>query len=206
MQKKDRGLVLLSGGIDSPVAAHAMLRKGYALTAVHFAHEAFTSKEPTDKTKRLAKKLGVRLYVVDVNDAFAKLASEAQHSLYFVLQKRLMLRVAERLAAKEKCTFLVTGENLGQVSSQTLYNLSVIEQAVSMPVLRPLLTNEKNDIVRVAREIGTFEISAGPEHCDALGPEHPNTKAELDDVLEEEEKIGVDALIEKSLKKARVVR
>ena len=203
---KEKGLVLLSGGIDSPVAAHIVKKTGADLAAVHFAHEAFTSEEPTLKAKKLAKKLKLRLYVVDVNEGFSRIASEAQHRLYFVLQKRLMLRIAEKLARKDKRTFLVTGENLGQVSSQTLYNLSVIDKAVSMPVIRPLLAYEKNDIVRVANEIGTFEISAGPEHCDALGPEHPRTRTRLEDVLKEEEIIDIDALAEKCFKTVKMAR
>lgn len=207
VKAKQQGMVLLSGGIDSPVAAHMVKKMGYSVMAIHFAHEAFTSEEPTVKAKRLAKKLKIKkMYVVDVNDAFAKLASDAQHRLYFVLQKRLMLRTAELVAHKAGCSFLVTGENLGQVSSQTLFNLSVIEKAVKIPVLRPLLTYEKNGIVKIAQEIRTFPISAGPEHCDALGPDHPRTRANLEEVLAEEERLDVGALVEKCAAGAKLVK
>lgn len=191
----ERGVLLLSGGLDSPVAGHEAQERGLDLVALHFLQEATAGPESLEKAVETAEKLGTELYAVNADEPFMTLTT-GRHKLYFVLQKRLMLRVAERLARREDASFLVTGENLGQVSSQTTWNMGVVDQAVDLPVVRPLLTMEKNEIVDKAREIGTFEISSGPEHCDALGPDHPRTRVSLDDVLEEEEDLGMDELVE----------
>ena len=195
-----KGLLLLSGGFDSPVAGHLMQQQGLAVDAMHFSLEPVTDDTAERKCRELAKALGIdRIYVAKVGDAFAEIAAKCTHRHYFVLSKRFMLRVAERIARERGCGFLVTGENLGQVSSQTLQNLTVIDAASKMAVLRPLLGFDKSEIIEVAKKIGTYEISKGPEICDALGPERPSTASTLQMIIEEESKFdwqkSVDAVV-----------
>ncbi len=183
-----RGLLLLSGGIDSPVAGY-LLRKKMDIIAVHFSQEPFTNKMPEEKCEKLAKQLGIKLIVKNLGEELENISKKCDHRYYFILMKRLLLREAEKIAKKEKCDYLITGEALAQVSSQTLDSLVAIDCAVKMPVLRPLIGFNKQEIIDVAIEIGTFDISKGPEMCDVLGPKHPTTAPDLKAVLEEEKKL-----------------
>ena len=199
-----RALLLLSGGIDSPVAGHLVARQGFEVLAVHFSLEPITDDAAAVKSRRLAERLGLpRLFVVTVGPAFAEIARACDRRLYFVLSKRLMVRIAEAIARREGCAYLLTGESLGQVSSQTLQNLRAIDQAATFVVLRPLIGFDKEETVRIAREIGTYEISEGPEICDLLGPTHPATRASIDEVLKEEAKLDVDGLVREALAGAK---
>ena len=203
---KKKALLLLSGGIDSPVAGHLMQEQGYEVKAVHFSGEPFIDKEPEEKSLKAAEKLGFKsIIVVPIGEVLMKFVKEADHRDYFVLMKRLMVRLAEKIAKDEKCDYLVTGENMGQVSSQTLNNLVVIDKASSIHVLRPLLGFDKNDIIRVAKEIDTYSVSCGPEHCDALGPEHPTTKANEWKVLEAEKGLPLKEWESECLSKRKTV-
>ncbi|MFQ5920155.1 MAG: tRNA sulfurtransferase [Thermoplasmata archaeon] len=198
--KDEKGTLLLSGGIDSPVAGHLMASQGTEVLALHCSLEPFTDRAPEEKSRKIAETLGFSaLYVAHLGDALAQIARKARRRYYFVLSKRLMFRVAEELARREGSTFLITGESLGQVSSQTLWNLRAIEAAVNLPVLRPLIGWDKIDIIREAERIGTFPISVGPEVCDVLGPAHPTTRAKLEVVEAEEARLHYDALLEGSV-------
>lgn len=202
-----RALLLLSGGIDSPVAGHLMASCGLEVLGVHFSLEPITDDAAAKKSRLLAEKLGLRrLFVVPVGPAFAEVANACDRRLYFVLTKRLMVRIAEAIARREGCDFLLTGESLGQVSSQTLQNLRAIDQATGLVVLRPLFGFDKSETIRVAKEIGTYAISEGPEICDLLGPPHPATRASLPWVLEMESKIDVGRLVGEALSKEREER
>jgi len=193
----ERALLLLSGGIDSPVAGHLMAERGLRLDAVHFSLEPITDDAATVKSRKLAQVVGLgRLYVAIVGPAFADIAARCNRRLYFVLTKRMMVRCAEALARREGHRFLVTGENLGQVSSQTLANLAVIDAAATIPVLRPLIGFDKREIIDLAKRIGTYAISEGPEICDLLGPPHPATHARIAVVEGEEAKLDVPRLVE----------
>jgi thiamine biosynthesis protein ThiI len=186
-EEKPKGLLLLSGGIDSPVAGWMVMRAGYPLAAVHFSSEPFVGPEVAGKCAVICEKIGIKEFeAIDIGRMLERMAAEGKFDFYFVLQKRLMLRLACRAAARLGCSFLVTGENLGQVSSQTLRNLYAINPASSLPVVRPLISFNKEDIISIARKIGTFEISKGPEACCVLGPKHPSTAARLGDVIEAE--------------------
>lgn len=203
----ERALLLLSGGIDSPVAGHLMARRGLEVLAVHFSLEPITDDAAAVKSRRLAERLGIsKLVVVTVGPAFAKIAKVCDLKLYFVLSKRLMVRIAEAIAKREGCAYLITGESLGQVSSQTLPNLRAIDAASTIVVLRPLIGFDKEETVRIAREIGTYEISEGPEICDLLGPMHPATKASVEQVLGEEAGLDVGRLVREALATAREER
>jgi len=186
----EKAVLLLSGGFDSAVAGKMLLDKGFEIHCVHFSYEPFTGPEPEQKVRKLVKHLKFKsLKVIKIAKKLEEISKKTERKYYFVLTKRLMLKLAEKEAKKLKAKYLVTGANLAQVSSQTLENLSVIDKAVTLPVLRPVLTFEKQEIVDKARVLGTYDISAGPEVCDVLGPKHPTTIADLDAVLEEEKKL-----------------
>ena len=195
-----KGLLLLSGGFDSPVAGHLMKQQGLEIDAIHFSLEPVTDDAAEKKCMELARIIGLRkVYVAKVGDAFTKIAANCSHRFYFVLSKRMMVRVAEAVARRDGYSFLVTGENLGQVSSQTLQNLTVIDNAARIPVLRPLLGFDKEEIISAAKELGTYETSKGPEICDALGPDRPSTAATLSEVLQEESNLDGEKLITEAI-------
>ena len=173
-----------------------MARQGFDLAAAHFSLEPITDEGSTRKARRLVEILGLAsLHTVRVGEAFAEIAHACDRRFYFVLTKRLMVRLADAIADQVGADLLVTGENLGQVSSQTLANLRVIDAVARRPVLRPLIGMDKQEIVDRARAIGTYETSKGPEICDLLGPPRPATQARLDRVLAEESKLDFRALV-----------
>lgn len=191
-----RGVLLLSGGFDSPVAGHLMAAQGLELIAAHFSLEPITDDAAAIKARTLCKILGIEsLYVVRVGEAFAEVAHAANRRFYFLLTKRLMVRLADAIADREGADVLVTGENLGQVSSQTLASLRAIDAVARRPVLRPLIGFDKQEIVDRAKSIGTYEVSKGPEICDLLGPPRPSTHARMEQVLAEETKLDLDRLV-----------
>jgi tRNA uracil 4-sulfurtransferase len=197
------GLLLLSGGFDSPVAGSMVLASGRTLDAVHYTMEPFTDDASVHKARDLAKRLGLRrLIVIPLGDDLAEFTRKCGHRYYFVLLKRLMVRVAERVAAEVGATYLVTGENLGQVSSQTLSNMSVVDQIATIPIIRPVMGLDKQEIIDYAKRISTYETSKGPELCDLLGPKHPATHTSVDEILLEEAKLDVEALVKNALSKA----
>jgi len=203
--QKPKGLLLLSGGIDSPVAAYLVGRKA-ELIALHFSNEKITGKESIEKSKQLCRVLGIKKFIViDISDQLAEIASKCKHAYYFVLMRRIMYRIAERIAKQEQCDFIATGESLGQVSSQTLANLVAISQATNMPIVRPLLGFDKEETIKIAKQIGTFEISKGKEMCDVLGPKHPITRASIARVLEEESKLELESMVETALSAAQTL-
>jgi len=207
MEIEGAGLLLLSGGFDSPVAGHLMRTNRHMdVLALHFSLEPVTDDASTHKAAKLAAMLGFRkLLVVRAGDAFKEIVKRTRHKLYFVLSKRLMMRVASEVARREGCAWLLTGESLGQVSSQTLANLRAIDRAATVPVLRPLIAFDKQEIIDRAKAIGTYEVSVGPELCDVLGPEHPATQARLDEVAAEEANLDMEALVAQVLSTLAVV-
>lgn len=169
---------------------------GHEVGAVHFSQEPFTDDGPEQKSLACARELGIApTWISRAGEAFGRLTKECEHRYYFVLSKRLMARAADRIAEWEGYDALATGENLGQVSSQTLQNISCIHEAVDRPILTPLLALDKNEIVEIAKELGTYELSVGPEVCDVLGPDHPSTAASLGKVQGEEAKLDMEALL-----------
>lgn len=180
-----------------------MSRQGYDIVAAHFSLEPITDDGSTLKSRKLAEILGLpTLYVVRVGEAFAEVAHACHRRFYFVLTKRLMVRLADAIADREGAEALLTGENLGQVSSQTLMNLRAIDAAARRPVLRPLIGMDKQEIMDRAKDIGTYDVSVGPEICDLLGPPRPATAARLDQILEEETKLDIDALVASCLSRS----
>ncbi len=202
-----KGVLLISGGFDSPVAGHLMTQQGFVLAAAHFSLEPITDDGSSIKSRKLVELLGLStLYVIRVGEAFAEIAHSCNRRFYFVLTKRLMVRLADAIADRESAEVLVTGENLGQVSSQTLANLRAIDSVARRPVLRPLIGMDKQEIMDRARRIGTYEISKGPEICDLLGPPRPATQARPEQISAEEARLDVEGLVAACVETARPER
>jgi len=200
-----KALALLSGGFDSAVAIYLMKDK-FEIIALHFSLEPFTDDTPEKKSMELAKKLKIKnLYVINHSNEHSEITKKCDHRYYYIISRRLMYQVAEKLAKRLNCNFILDGCNLGQVSSQTLSNLSVIMHGVDIPALHPLLCYDKDQIIQLARKINTYKISEGPEMCNVLGPKHPATRSNLKIIEKEESKINVNDLIESSLNSLRKV-
>jgi thiamine biosynthesis protein ThiI len=190
-----RALVLLSGGIDSPVALHMAAKRGLDVVAVHFMSPPYTSPMAQEKIRKISEKLCGwvgRLPVLFVNftEIQERIAKYCPDNLSTVLMRRSMMRVAEKISVKEKCNAIITGESLGQVASQTLEALICIDDATSLPVLRPLICLDKAETIQRARHIGTFEPSILPyeDCCTVFTPKNPKTKPHLKEVIAAEEK------------------
>ena len=203
-------IALVSGGIDSPVAAYVAMRCGFDVTPLVMDNGLF-SQESVRKARAIMGVLkkyhkGEAYYVVAPHHRnLQEFVSECPRKLTCILCKRMMMRVACKLAEKEGGDAIVTGELLGSKASQTLHNLGVVSQASTLPVIRPMLALNKEEIERIGREIGTYEISSkGGECCKAV-PEGPSTKANLDDVFNAERNIDVDALADWSVENSRKV-
>ena len=193
-----KALLLLSGGIDSPVAGWYMMRRGIAISTLSFISPPYTGKETIDKLKRLVEKLKeyssgreIKAYVSPLTSLLEFLKDNAPQKLLLVLQRRSMIRIASRFAKSKRLKALITGESIGQVASQTLDNMSTINEASNILMLKPLLGFDKTEIVDKAKEIGTYEISIEKhlDVCSMFTPKHPATKAKLEIVKEVEEKL-----------------
>lgn len=203
MNKK--AILLLSGGIDSPVAAHMMQKRGYELVAVHFYNRHAGDINTVDKCVALCKMLGIKkMYLVAFDQQQAEVVRKCTHKYYYIITRRLMWMIAEELAKNENAEALVTGENLAQVASQTLTNMTTIQKVVKMPILRPIMCNDKVETIKYAREIGTYEVSKGPEVCCLFGPKHPATRSTPEIIELEERKIDVGKIVGDSLKNVEV--
>lgn len=201
----EKAVALLSGGIDSPVAIHLMKNR-LEIVAAHFHQIPLTDEKEIDKVKELCKVLGVnKVYLVPFTPVLTELVKKCKHEDYFILQKIAMFKCAELIAEKEGASFLITGENLAQVSSQTLSNMTVITQNLKLEIFRPVLTYDKKEIIKLATKIGTYEISKGPEVCCLLGPKHPSTKSNPEKIKQELEKVELERLMRESLKNAEVI-
>lgn len=206
-----RLLSLISGGFDSPVAAYRMMQRGCRVIFVHFHSAPYQDKTSQDKVRELVKLLTrhqfqSRLYMVPFGEIQRQIVAAVARPLRVVLYRRMMLRIAEQIARREKARALVTGESLGQVASQTLENMTVIQQAVTMPILRPLVGMDKQEIVDQARRIGTFETSSIPDQdcCQLFVPKHPATKARFNEVEADEAKLDVNELVRYGLENASI--
>ena len=200
-----KAIALLSGGIDSPVAIH-LLQDKLEIIPVHFHQLPLVDESEIEKVRKLAKHLKVKkLYLAPFTPVLKALVEKCNHKHYFILSKIAMFRAAEMIAKKEKAQFLITGENLAQVSSQTLSNLTSITKHVPLEILRPLLTYDKQEIINVANKIGTYELSKGPEICNLLGPKRPSTKSHPEEIGQELEKLDLNSLLTECLNNAEIV-
>jgi len=208
-----RVTALLSGGIDSPVAAYRMMKRGCRVDFVHFHSVPFLSRASQQKVKDI---LGLltryqyhsRLYLVAFGNLQRDIMLAAPAPLRVILYRRFMMRIASVLAKHRRSRALVTGESLGQVASQTLENIAVIEEAAELPVLRPLIGMDKSEITDQARAIGTYEISILPDQdcCQLFIPAHPATRSRLDEVVAAERQLDVDRLVQTAVEEAEDAR
>ncbi len=210
MNKK--AIALISGGIDSPVATYLMMQKGVEVIALHMDNRPFTDDKYVEKAIALVRKLEqitgkkIKMYLAPHGGALMEFAKNCKINLECVLCKRMMLRVARRVAEMEGADAIITGESLGQVASQTLQNIRTEYQAAEGAlILRPLIGLDKEEIIEIAKEIGTFDLSIQPGLCCTIVPEKPATRAKLGDVLEEEKKLEMDAMVEEVVKCLQVV-
>jgi thiamine biosynthesis protein ThiI len=207
-----RVAALISGGFDSPVAAYRMMRRGCRVCFIHFHSAPYLDKTSQEKVRALVQHLtryqyASRLYLVPFGEIQRQIVAAVLRPLRVVLYRRMMIRIAEVIARKERTRALVTGESLGQVASQTLENLTVIEEAATMPVLRPLIGMDKQEIIDQARSIGTFDTSAVPDQdcCQLFVPAHPATKATLADVTAAETGLDLAAVTQLGASGAEMV-
>jgi tRNA uracil 4-sulfurtransferase len=207
-----RAMVLLSGGIDSPVAAYRMMKRGLRCDFVHFSGQPLTGPESAYKAYALVARLNryqgrSRLFVVPFGLAQRLLATSGAGRLQVLAQRRLMVHVADALARRERCEALVTGDSLGQVASQTLRNLEVVEGAATLPLLRPLLDRDKSEIIEEAQRLGTFETSILPDEdcCTLLAPRRAITWTDPEPLIELERRVDVESVVERLVEQALVM-
>ena len=207
-----KGMVLLSGGIDSPVAAWMMAKRGMLIEAVHFHSYPYTSERAQAKVEELASIVAsycgsFKMHVINIlpiQEEIVKNCPEAETTIHV---RRFMMRIAEKIAEKSKAMMLITGENLGQVASQTAEALVVTDSVVKMPVMRPLIAMDKVDIMAKAQEIGTFETSIEPyeDCCTVFLPKHPTTKPKLEKIQASEANLDVETLIENAINSETII-
>lgn len=200
-----RGLLLLSGGIDSPVAGCMMAKRGMEIEALHFESFPYTSERAREKVMQLAEEMcqfcsKMHVHVISLTHIQEELRDNCKEEYFTVLLRIFMMRLAERCARAYKCGALITGESLGQVASQTLEAIGVTDSVVNIPVFRPCIGLDKNEIVDQARHYGTFETSILPyeDCCTVFTPRHPRTHPRIEDVMAELNKVDVDALLEEA--------
>ncbi len=205
LRSAGRGLLLLSGGIDSPVAGCMMAKRGMEIEALHFESFPYTSERAREKVMQLAQEMcefcsKIHVHVISLTHIQEELRDKCQEDYFTILLRIFMMRLSERCARAYKCHGLITGESLGQVASQTLAAIEVTDSVVRMPVFRPCIGLDKNEIIIQARHYGTFDTSILPyeDCCTVFTPRHPKTQPRIDDVMRELEKVDVEALLEEA--------
>ena len=206
-------LSLLSGGIDSPVSSYMMAKRGVVLEMLHFAAPPYTSDLARQKVLQLAQELTawcgrMSVHIVPLTEIQEQIRKQCPEEYFTLITRRFMMRIADRLAKEFDCRALVTGENLGQVASQTMEALRVSEDVTDLPVLRPLIGMDKEEIVRIARHIGTFDTSILPyeDRCTVFTPRHAKTKPHVEEVREIESVLDTEGLVSRAMEQREVVK
>ena len=204
---------LRSGGIDSPVSSYMIAKRGVQLELLHFASPPYTSEQAREKVLQLAQELTVwcgrlTVHVVPFTEIQEEIRRKCPEDHFTLIMRRFMMRLGDRLAHELDCKAIVTGESLGQVASQTIQALVVSDDVATLPVLRPLIGMDKEEIVRIARHVGTFDTSILPyeDCCTVFTPRHPKTKPNLEEVREYEAALDIDALCDKALAGREMIR
>lgn len=197
-----KGLILLSGGIDSPVAAWMMAKRGMVIEAIHFHSYPYTSQRAQEKVQELTQIVAsycgkINMHVINLLPIQEEIVQKCPQNETTILVRRFMMRIAQEIAKKNNCMMLITGENLGQVASQTAEGIVVSDAVVDIPVMRPLIGMDKVDIMDLAKEIGTYEKSIEPyeDCCTVFLPKHPTTKPKLDRINKSEEALDIEKLV-----------
>lgn len=207
-----RAALMVSGGIDSPVAGWMMAKRGIELTAIHFASPPYTSERAEQKVHDLLRKVArysgrIELSVVEFTEFQEAIRDKCREDLFTIIMRRMMVLCAQRIASHTGCGALITGESLGQVASQTMGAIACTDAAATMPVFRPLIGMDKDEIISVSRKIDTFDISILPfeDCCTVFTPRHPRTRPKLPDVIAAESALDVDALVERAVNNVRKI-
>lgn len=203
--------ILISGGIDSPIAAYMMAKRGLKLTAIHFASPPYTSKRAEDKVVRLLRRVSryagkMTMYTVPFTKIQETIKNECPEELFTIIMRRLMMQISSRIAEDNNCTALITGESLGQVASQTIGALSCTDEAADLLVFRPLIGMDKQEIIDISYKMDTYDISIEPyeDCCTVFTPKHPRTRPVLKYVKEAQEKADFAPMIEEALANLKV--
>ena len=207
-----RALLMMSGGIDSPVAGYLTSKRGLRLVCIHYASPPYTSPSARQKVLDLIKKLNkfqanIKLYVVPFTDIQVKIYDNADESYAITLMRRMMYKIADEIAKKERCLVISNGESLGQVASQTLESMTVITKGIDTLVTRPLFSYDKLEIIDIAKKIDTYETSILPfdDCCTIFNPKNPTTKPKLDKVLYYEDKVDYNTLIDQAISSSEIL-
>ncbi len=207
-----RAALMVSGGIDSPVAGWMMAKRGIELTAIHFASPPYTSERAEQKVHDLLGKVAryagrIELSVVPFTEFQEAIRDKCPEELFTIIMRRMMVLCAQQIASHTGCGALITGESLGQVASQTMGAIACTDAAATMPVFRPLIGMDKDEIISISRKIDTFEISILPfeDCCTVFTPRHPRTRPKLSEVIEAESRLDVDALVERAVAGVRKI-
>ena len=205
-----KACVLISGGIDSPVAAWMMAKRGLSLTAVHFASPPYTSERAEMKVHELLKKVArycgrIDLYTVPFTEIQENIRDNSPEDMFTITMRRIMMKIATRIAEDKDCGALITGESVGQVASQTMWALRCTDDAAGLPVFRPCIGMDKNEIIEISRKIDTFDISIEPyeDCCTVFTPKHPRTKPTLEMAIEAENAAWDDELVNTAIANAK---
>lgn len=205
-----RAATLISGGIDSPVASYMMAKRGIELVAVHFASPPYTTELAEQKVMDLLKKVAaysghITTYVVPFTEIQEQIRDKCPEVYFTIIMRRYMMRIAEKLAKLQNCSALITGESVGQVASQTIYALGCTDAVTTIPVFRPCIGMDKDEIVRISRKIDTFETSIQPyeDCCTVFTPKHPKTRPKLDEIEEAEAVLNSEELIQHAVDNVR---
>lgn len=206
-----KGMLLLSGGIDSPVAGWMMAKRGMSIEAIHFHSYPYTSQRAQEKVEDLARQISIycgdfKLHIVNLLPVQEEIIKTCPEEETTILVRRFMMKIAEKVGEQTGAKTLITGESLGQVASQTTESIVCTDQSVAMPVLRPLIAMDKVDIMDVAKKIGTYETSILPyeDCCTVFLPKHPVTRPKLESILHSEEKLNVDKLVAEAMKNVQI--
>ena len=207
-----KGLLLLSGGIDSPVAGFLMAKRGVEIDAIHFHSYPFTSERAEEKVMDLARIVSMytgpmKVYSINLLNIQKEINKNCPEDEMTIISRRFMMRIAEKVAINRDYQALITGENLGQVASQTIYSMDVINRSVQLPILRPLVGMDKVDIIQWSKEIETYETSIQPfeDCCSIFLPKHPVTRPKIVDIEQSESKLDVDYLLENALESMKII-
>ncbi len=204
--------ILISGGIDSPVAAWTMAKRGLKLDAIHFASPPYTSPRAEQKVKTLLSKVAlysgtIKLAIVPFTEIQEEIANKCPEEYFTLIMRRMMMRIAEKIAVYHKSGALITGESLGQVASQTLPAIAVTDSVTQIPVLRPLIGSDKEEIIKISRKIDAFETSCLPyeDCCTVFTPKHPKTRPTIPLCEEAESKLNIEELIKKAIEETEYI-